>query len=263
MDKLLKKGRPSVIGMVHCLPLPGTAGYGGDMRKILEQAVADAICLEKAGCDALIIENMGDSPFGEFLDVAQSTALAAAAARVSEQVSIPVGIDAAMNDYRAAISIAQAVSGRFVRLPVFVDTVEYCGCGMIEPCARKAMQYRKALDAEHIMIFADIHVKHTHMVLKHVSIEDSAKAARDCGADAIIVTGTHIGVETPVEIIERVKKVVDLPVIAGSGVNTQNIRQQLTVADGAIVGSGLKAGGKIENPISFELTSQLIRTLHR
>jgi len=68
MDKLLKKGRPSVIGMVHCLPLPGTAGYGGDMSKILEQAVADAICLEKAGCDTpedfkMVIDAGADGAF--------------------------------------------------------------------------------------------------------------------------------------------------------------------------------------------------------
>jgi hypothetical protein len=108
------------------------------------------------------------------------------------------------------------------------------------------------------MIFADIQVKHTHMVLPTVSIEDSANAAIGCGADAIIVTGTHIGKETPMEIIKRVKAISSIPVVIGSGVKPANIKEQLKVADAAIIGSSLKVGGKIENPISFDLTKEVI-----
>lgn len=249
-----------VIGMVHCLPLPGTAGFGGDCSAITKQAVEDAVTLEKAGVDAIIVENMGDSPFGINLETAQVAALAAVSAIVRENVRLPIGIDAAMNDYKAALSVALAAGACFVRVPVFVDTVEFYG-GIITPCARDAMTFRKQLGAEHIKVFADIQVKHTHMVLPHVSIEDSAKAAVGCGADAIIVTGTHIGVETPIEIIARVKKVVKIPVIAGSGVTTSNIKEQLAIADGTIVGSSLKVGGNIANPISYELTKNLIDAL--
>lgn len=261
MSRLFENDKRAVIGMVHCLALPGTQGYAGDMDKITAQALEDAITLEKAGCDAIIVENMGDSPFAEFLAVEQTAALAAISALVKSKVSLPLGIDAAMNDYKTAISTALAVGGDFVRLPVFVDTVEYSGCGILQPCAHDAMLYRKRIGAEHVEIFADIQVKHTHMLLPHVSIEDSARAARDNGADAIIVTGTHIGAETPIEIIEKTKKVVDIPVIAGSGVNTENIREQLKIANGAIVGSSLKAGGNISSPISFELTAALVKAL--
>ena len=58
--------------------------------------------------------------------------------------------------------------------------------------------------------------------------------------------------------IERVKKVVSIPVIAGSGVKESNIREQFRIADGAIIGSSLKEGGKLENPISEELTKRLL-----
>ncbi len=249
-----------IIGMVHCLPLPGTMGFDGDMKKIVNQAVADAKTLEKSGMDAIIIENMGDTPFGIKLDTAQVAALAAVSALVSKEVQLPVGIDAAMNDYEAALSIAKAIGAGFVRIPVFVDTVEFYG-GIIKPVAREAILFRKNLGAENIKILADIQVKHTHMVLTHVSVEDSAKAAADCGADAIIVTGTHIGVATPIDIIRRVKSVIKLPVIAGSGVTTFNVKEQMKIADGAIVGSSLKEGGKLENPVSLELCTGLIRAL--
>ena len=49
-----------------------------------------------------------------------------------------------------------------------------------------------------------------------------------------------------------------VPVIAGSGVKESNIREQFRIADGAIIGSSLKEGGKLENPISEELTRRLL-----
>lgn len=250
-----------VIGMVHCLALPGTPGFCGDMKKVTDQAVKDAITLEKSGMDAIIIENMGDGAFGINLDIEQSCALAAISAIVAQNVSIPIGIDAAMNDYATALSIAKAIDAEFVRIPVFVDTVEFFG-GIITPCAREAMKFRKNLGAENVKILADIQVKHTHMLLPHVTIEDSAKAAEACGADAVIVTGTHIGVETPIDIIKRVKQVTKLPVIAGSGVKASNIKEQLKIANGAIVGSSLKEGGIIENPVSPELCTELVKAFN-
>lgn len=253
-------GKQFLIGMVHCLSLPGMPGFCGDMEKVITQAVNDAVVLEKSGMDAVIVENMGDNPFGVVMDTEQCCALAVVSANVARSVEIPIGIDAAMNDYRASLSIAKAMGGAFVRIPVFVDTVEFFG-GIINPCAREAMLFRKNLGAGDVKILADIQVKHTHMVLPHVTVEDSAKTAEACGADAIIVTGTHIGTETPIEIIQRVKKVVKLPIIAGSGVKTTNIKEQLSIADGAIVGSSLKEGGDIENPVSLELAKELTNAL--
>jgi len=130
--------------------------------------------------------------------------------------------------------------------------------GVISPCAHDTLLFRKKLQAEDVLILADIHVKHTYMVNPLITIEDSAKMAASAGADAIIVTGAAIGKETPTEIIERVKKVVSIPVLAGSGVNAVNIKTQLGIADGAIIGSSLKKDGIIRNPISYELTKQVV-----
>lgn len=246
-----------VIGMVHCLPLPGTKNYSGSCEKVFSQAVADAVTLEKCGVNAVIIENMGDTPFSAKLDVAQSNALAIAASKVKEAVKIPVGIDAAFNDYETALSVAHIIGADFVRIPVFVDTVEFYG-GIIMPCARECMKYKHNIGAENVMILADVQVKHTNMVLPHITIESSAKNAASCGADAIIVTGSAIGMETPIDMIKRVKNVVKVPVIAGSGVSPTNIKEQFKVADGAIVGTSLKEGGVLTNPISAELVTELL-----
>ena len=58
--ELFGVGKKFVIGMVHCLPLPGSVGYAGDCEKIYAQAVQDALTLEASGVDAVIVENMGE-----------------------------------------------------------------------------------------------------------------------------------------------------------------------------------------------------------
>ncbi len=248
----------TIIGMVHCLPLPTTAGFSGDYQKVIDQAVQDAVTLEKAGVDAVIVENMGDTPFSAHINKAQLAALTAAA--VGNAVKIPIGIDAAFNDCEADIAIAAVSGASFIRVPVFVDTV--CTTdGIIYPCAKKCMEFRKQMGLEHVKILADVQVKHAHMLLPYISIEQSACEAAGSGADGIIVTGTQIGEETPIDLIKRVKQVVKLPVFAGSGVKAENIKEQMQVADGAIIGSSLKEGGILTNPIDYDLVKKVLNGL--
>jgi len=254
-------GSQTVIGMVHCLPLPTTAGFDGDYQKILDHAVQDAKTLEAAGVDAVIVENMGDTPFSALLNKTQVAALAAATMQVKNAVNIPVGVDAAFNDCEANLAIAAITGASFIRVPVFVDTVVFTD-GIINPCAKKCMEMRKALGKEDIKILADVQVKHAHMLLPYISIEQSAKEAAENGADGIIVTGTQIGEETPIDLIQRVKMVVKVPVYAGSGVKAGNIKEQLQIADGAIIGSSLKEGGILSNPISYDLVKEVLDGLN-
>jgi membrane complex biogenesis BtpA family protein len=205
---------------------------------------------------------MGDTPFTAKMNTAQISALSAVTAKVRCAVKLPLGVDAAFNDYEASIAISHVNGCQFVRIPVFVDTVVFTD-GIIYPCARDAMLYRKNTGAQDIMILADIQVKHTYNLSGQITVEASAKNASDCGADAVIVTGSSIGAETPIEMIERVKKIVNIPVIAGSGVNSKNIDLQLNIADGCIVGSSLKKDGVITNPISEELVRDVLNNLRR
>lgn len=260
IKEILAVDKQFVIGMVHCLALPGTSGYGGDLDKIYTQAVQDAKTLERCGVDAIIVENMGDGPFGVEMEEIQRITLTVAVQEVRKAVSLPVGIDAAFSDWEASLAIAVATGSQFVRIPVFVDTVEFYG-GIINPCAKDCMRYRHALGADDIMVLGDIQVKHTNMLLPHVTIEKSAKNAEDCGADGIIVTGSAIGTETPIDMISKVKQVVKVPVIAGSGVGAGNIKSQLQIADGAIIGSSLKEGGVLSNPISETLVNEVLAGL--
>lgn len=246
-----------LIGMVHTPALPGTINYKGSMKEVIERSVADAKTLSDAGVDALIVENFNDYPMSNYLQTEQVAALAAVAQAVKEVINIPMGIDAAFTDTKASIAIAVATGADFIRIPVFVDTVVTAD-GFALPSAAEAVRYRRMLGAENLMFLADIQTKHTHMVSKDVTIEESAELAAESGADAIIITGQHTGQATPIEDIERVRKVTNLPLLVGSGFNIKNAEEQLKVVDGAIVGSAFKEGGVIANPIDYEKTKSIM-----
>ena len=77
----------ALVGMVHLKPLPGSSGWGGSMSSVLDAALADAEALMLGGCDALLVENMGDVPYlkGE---VAPETVAAMAIATASVVSSV-------------------------------------------------------------------------------------------------------------------------------------------------------------------------------
>jgi hypothetical protein len=241
-----------IIGMVHLLSLPGSPNYKGNISDIYQTAVDEALILEKAGVNALIVENFNDEPFLiNTSDSLQTAVMAGVVRDIRNSVSLPLGVNVQFNNWQSEMAIAHACGADFIRVEVFVDTV-ISAMGMIEPCAPKLVRYKKILNSD-VMIWADIQTKYTKNVIPQ-PITQSAEDAEKAQADAIIVTGTATGKETPLDDIIRVKEVVSIPVLAGSGTTVQNVRDVLRAADGAIVGSALKEDGKAINTVSYERT---------
>ena len=258
MESLFPKNKKLIFGMVHCLPLPNTIGFCNDMEKIYSKAKSDALTLKEAGVDGIIVENTLDAPFREKMDKEQLVALAAITRCVVETVDVPVGVSASFNDAESAIAIAVATGAKFVRSAVFVDSVYVTGFGLMNPSCKEVLNQRYLQNAFDIKVLADVQVKHSYMFKETVPIEESAKIAVENGADGIIVTGISTGLETPIDVVKRVKEVVNVPVIIGSGFNKNNCEQQLEIADGAIVGSALKINNDITNPVDYDLTKTLV-----
>ena len=83
-----------VIGMVHLLPLPGSPGFSGEIKAVIDAAVADAKTWAQAGANGLMMENFGDVPFFKG-DVPRETV--AAMTKVASEIraavpGLPLGI---------------------------------------------------------------------------------------------------------------------------------------------------------------------------
>lgn len=252
----LSPGRKLLIGMVHCLPLPGTFGAESSIDQVIAQAVSDARILEQAGLDAVMVENE-DKCLAPNMSKVQYAGMSMVSKAVRDAVSIPMGLCCGCLNYEEALSICKVVGGDFFRAPIFVDTVMNYH-GIIQPCSPKVIAYREQIGAQNVKILADIQVKHYQMVNPHISLTQSARWAADQGADAVIVTGSSTGVETPVDHLRSVKKSVSIPVAVGSGVTLENIAQQMDCADILIIGTALRREGKMTEPIVPERARAIV-----
>ena len=118
-------------------------------------------------------------------------------------------------------------------------------------------KYGKEKGMEDIAVLADIQVKHGKLMYPETTIEESAYFAERQGADAVIVTGNTTGEETPLDTIRRVKDIVKIPVVVGSGVRKETIAAQMEAAEGFIIGSSIKEGGKLAKPVNEKMALAL------
>jgi membrane complex biogenesis BtpA family protein len=256
--KLLFGKAKYVIGMVHLLPLPGSPRWNAGMRDVLERAVADANALEGGGIDGLIVENFGDVPFCKGRVEAQTvSAMTLAGAAVRDAVSIPVGVNVLRNDARSAMAIASVIGADFIRVNVHVGAM-VTDQGIVEGNAQDTMRYRRELGAD-VKVFADVLVKHA-APLGDQTIEQVARDTAYRGlADALIVTGSGTGEPTDLEDVVRTREAVpEVPVLVGSGVHDGNVAELLSLADGVIVGTGLKEGGITTNRVDKAVVAKLM-----
>jgi len=248
-----------LIGVVHLPPLPGSPRGVLSLDEICERALRDAKAYSEGGMDGIILENYGDAPFyPQRVGPETIASMTHIATKLTEEVDLPLGVNVLRNDALAAISIAYAVGGKFVRINVLSGAV-VTDQGVIESEAYKVLRFRKALGAEKIKIFADVHVKHgVGLGERPIELEARELLNRSL-ADALIVTGKATSMEADISEIRRIKeKIPQSKVLAGSGVNKSNLKKYLAICDGVIVGTHLKKNGVTENPVDYNRVKEFV-----
>jgi uncharacterized protein len=263
MKTLFAQHSKLFIGVVHLRPLPGSPRWRGDMDAVIELAVNDARAYARGGAHALFIENFGDIPFTKGPVAPETIAAMAAAGRaIRAAVKVPVGFNVLRNDARAALALCAVCGGAFIRVNVHTGAM-LTDQGLIEGNAYETLRYRQRICPQ-AGIFADVHVKHA-VPLGNWTIEDAARDTVERGlADALIVSGAGTGLAADLEDVRRVRRAAPATrILLGSGVTLANVRHFLPLADGFIVGSSLKVGGKVSNPVDAKRVAALARAIER
>jgi uncharacterized protein len=249
----------TLIGMVHCLPLPGSPRWGGSMDQVVDQALGDAHALVSGGMDGLLLENHGDVPFTpERVEPPTVAAMAIVARELRRRhPGVTLGINVLKNDARAALAVACAAGAAFIRVNVHAGAV-LADQGIVHSDAYGTLRERRLLDAD-VKIFADVQGKHA-VSLAPVELEQEARDLVHRGlADALVVTGRATGEPTALGDVKRVRSAVGtVPVLVGSGADTATIADILELADGVIVGTSLKRDGNVWNPVDPERVRRLV-----
>ncbi len=250
-----------VIGMVHCWPMPGAPGYQGyGMRDIIRHAQSDAEALIAGGCDGIIVENMWDIPFraGAHIPPESIAAHAVVAAAVRDVCPLPMGINLVHNGGVALLAIAIAARAEFIRVCMFTGAGVWDAGSFDEGCAADLLRRRTELHAESIKILADVDKKHS-VRFPGIDLATHIEWTRFFGADALIVSGRMTGDAPDLGKVREAKALVgDRPIIIGSGADAGNIAAFMSVADGVIVGSSIKQGGAIAEPVDVERVKRFV-----
>lgn len=249
--------------MIHVPALPGTPAYAGKWADVLRKVTEEAQLLRAAGVDAILLENMHDTPYlaREVGPEIVSGMTAAALAARSAAPDLPMGIQILAGANPAALAVALAADCQFIRAEGFVFG-HLADEGWMNSDAGKLLRYRRNIGADHISIYTDIKKKHSaHQLTADVSIAETAKAAGFFRTDGLIVTGVATGTAADTTDLLEVKKACPkIPILVGSGVTAENLSTYAACADGFIVGSAIKRDGYWENEIDEERLREIVAT---
>ncbi len=254
-----------VVGMVHLPPLPGAPRFAGDRTELRGRALADALALVEGGVDALLVENYGDAPY--YPDEVPQHTVAEMTAFVRELgigVEVPYGVNVLRNDAAAALSVAGAAGGSFVRVNVHTGA-RVTDQGLLEGQAAETLRLRDRLDSD-VAILADVAVKHSAPASER-AIADVAEETITRGlADGLVVSGPATGEAADADELKAVldrRDEVDqnVPVFVGSGVTAENAPGLLDIADGVIVGTALKEESETAAPVDPERVEAFVQSV--
>lgn len=250
--EMFKCVRCAVIGMIHVRALPGAPFNKMKYKHIVDAACEEAETYKKCGVDGVLVENMFDLPYVKPNQAGPE--LSAFMARVCTEVkrilpSLPCGVQILAGNNKGALAVAAATGFQFVRAEGFVFG-HVADEGIMESCAGELLRYRRIIDAEDILVFADIKKKHcSHAITSDVSVLETMKAAEFFGCDGIILTGGATGLPPSATELQEVKTESTVPVLLGSGITESNI-QDFFAADAVIVGSSFKHGNVWSNTLN-------------
>ncbi|XP_019361182.1 PREDICTED: uncharacterized protein F13E9.13, mitochondrial-like isoform X1 [Gavialis gangeticus] len=258
LSALLGRLQPAVLGMLHVGALPGTPQNCLPLPRIIDEACREAEIYKDAGIDGLIVENMHDLPYTTSVGPEITAAMTIISAAVKQTCpQLPLGIQILCSANQQAVAVALAAGLDFIRAEGFVFS-HVADEGIINACAGDLLRYRKQIGAEHIQIFADIKKKHSaHALTADVSVSETAKAAELFLADGIVLTGTATGMPADPEELKEVEQAVKIPVLIGSGVTLENVRNYLD-ANALIIGSYFKKAGYWANTVDPDRVKQFM-----
>jgi membrane complex biogenesis BtpA family protein len=263
MDVIESKQRPlapRIVGVVHLLPLPGSArgNSSADFGRVLDDARRDADAYARGGVDAIIVENFGDVPFRRGrVEPHTIAAMTLATEAVGRTCGLPIGVNVLRNDLIGAISIAAMTGARFVRANVYVGAA-VTDQGIIQGEAEEAQTLVRRLGTN-VDVWADVDVKHAAQLTGRPISEQAVDAIERGLAAAVIVSGTGTGRPAAMADVLAVREAVgDAAVYVGSGVTLNNIEETLRVASGVIVGSAMKVDGIVANRVDVVRVREVV-----
>lgn len=247
-----------VVGMLHLSALPGDPGYDSTagISAIVNRAKRELDALQSGGVDGVLISNEFSLPYLTDTERITSVTMARVIGEMSRDLSVPYGVNV-LWDARASIDLAVATDAAFVR-EIFTG-VYASDFGLWNTNVGEVARHRHRIGAANVKLFFNIVPESA----AYLASRDLSSVARSTVfatlPDALCVSGLTAGAPTDTQSVSIVKQAAgNVPVFVNTGVKAENVADQLSVADGAIVGTYFKKDGKFENSADQSRVEQLM-----
>jgi membrane complex biogenesis BtpA family protein len=249
MFDFLGQRRNVVIAMAHIGALPGSPLFdaNGGMQKLIDEVAKDVRYLQANGVHAIMFGNENDRPYRFKAPVESVAAMTAIVSALKPELKLPFGVNF-LWDPTASVAIAVATGAAFVR-EIFTGLFA-SDMGLWQPNAADALKLRAELGRADLKLLFNINAEFADP-LDRRPIELRARSAVFSSlADAILVSGPITGQPAEVADLRNVAAAVrDVPVLANTGVNIDNVAEVMSIAAGVVIGTHFKVEGVTWNPV--------------
>lgn len=239
----------AVIAMCHIMALPGDPNYDKEkgMDYVVEMVRKDLHALQDGGVDAVMFSNEFSLPYLTNVKTETVAAMANIIGELKSEIKVPFGVNV-LWDAQKSLDLAVATGALFVR-EIFTG-VYASDFGLWNTNVGETVRHQHRIGAENVKLLFNI-VPEAARYVADRDIESIAKSTVfNNRPDALCVSGLTAGAQTDSQMLKKVKDAVPQTVVlANTGVRRENLQEQLSIADGAVVGTAFKYEGKFENHV--------------
>ncbi len=247
-----------IIAMCHFDALPGDPYYDevGGMEKVVANAKADFLALQEGGVDAVMFSNEFSLPYLTDVKTETVAAMARIIGELKPLIKIPFGVNV-LWDPMKSLDLAKAVDAAFVR-EIFTG-VYGSDFGLWNTNVGETIRHQHRIGAENVKLLFNIVPEAASYLGDRDIISVAKSTVFNNRPDVLCVSGLTAGVETDSTVLKQVKDTVPNTVVfANTGVRLTNVEEQLSIADGAVVGTTFKKDGVFENHVDLERVKEFM-----
>jgi membrane complex biogenesis BtpA family protein len=238
-----------VIAMCHLQALPGDPGYEkiGGMKKVIQAARKDLLALQAGGVDGIMFSNEFSMPYLLKVKAETIAAMARVIGELMNEITVPYGVNVLWDPY-ASLDLAAAVDGKFVR-EIF-SGVYASDFGLWNTNCGEVVRHQHAIGAENVKLLFNIVPEAAQYLASRTISEIAHSTVFNHLPDALCVSGLTAGSQTDAGTLKQVKDAVPGTVVfANTGIRLENVEEQLSIADGAVVATTFKHNGVFQNAV--------------
>lgn len=247
-----------IIAMLHLAALPGDPGFDSisGIAAVVDRARAELATLQEGGVDGVLISNEFSRPYLTKTEPITAITMARVVGELLGDMAVPFGVDV-LWDGSASIDLAVACGAQFAR-EIFTG-VYASDFGLWTTNVGEVVRHRQRIGGSDVKLFFNI-VPESAKYLTDRDLKSIAETTVFATLpNAICVSGLTAGAPTDTQAVAIVKEAAgDVPVFVNTGVRSQNVGEQLAVADGAIIGTYFKKDGVFENRADLARVKELM-----